>query len=1020
MNQPGNEAASGKSLDGLRFHVLGPLAVRAGDRWLRLGGPGQRSLLAALLLRANHVVSSDRLIEAIWGQTPPRTAAAKLQAHVSALRHALGNPFDPTEMRPLLVTRPPGYSIIVEPEQLDLNAFEVLAEEGLRLTREEPAEAAAKLRAALSLWHGLPLDGIVLGGAFEFEITRLEERHFGVVEERIDADLALGRHAELIAELEELARLHPLRERVHGQLMLALYRSGRRAEALDAFQRARGVLVEELGLEPGHDLQRLERGILTADPGLSAPPARPPQGPSAAVPSPFPVSQLPAAIDNLVGRDEVLGRLHGVLTGVPPRTTSAPVVAIISGLAGVGKTALAVRAAHEVGSWFPDGQLYVSLHEAGRPIDAGTLLMGLLRALGVDGAAIPDGRTERSQLLRSRVTGRRILVVLDDVASEAQVRPLLPGSPTCAVLMTSRVRLDGIEGAHRVDLGLLTRDQAIELIAGVAGHERVGSDTGAAAAIVESCGRLPLALRIVGAKLAARPYWPLARLATRLADDRRRLDELMVGDLDVRACLTLSYSTLPSQERRAFRLAGLLPMPDFTSWMVAALLEVDAATAERLLEGLANASLVDGSAVDAAGQTRYSLHGLLRTLALERAHGEEPAAALATAERRVIAACTAMARRAEAAVPGMRGLGRALAEEPRPGTDAAETEPGDPLEWFAAERPGIVAAVARACALGLDELACALAAAVSPYLSMRSHHEDWRRAQELATEAARAAGNRHSEAYARCWLGYCHLDRGDPLGAEEQFGRSRALFIELGDPRGEAHSLHGLGTALHGRGRVADGLRWLERGLRLFQELGDRQGQAWSLFNLGACQLERAETSAAVASLKRSIELFGEVGDPLGRAYAVRCLGNAHQRLEHLPEAVACLLDAFRVFADLGDQQGQAIAVLNLGGVYRKMGRVDAAMTCLQSSLGAFTELGSRFRVGTTLYELGQLHEDQGRADEAAECYRRGLREFREVGVRVWEARTLRKVGDVLAASDAEAAGGYWSEALAISRELGE
>ena len=647
-------AASEWSSCAPRFGILGPVEAWVGGRCLRLGGPGQRSLLAVLLLRANQVVPSRVLVEAIWGEAPPRTAMAKLQAHVSALRRALAPPLAGCEPSHLVVTRAPGYMIALGPEQLDLTTFERLAGEGRALLRQEPALAARKLRAALSLWRGEPLEDLDLGGELAPEAAILEERRFSVLEERIDADLQAGRHAELVAELEGLTLVHPLRERLYAQLMIALYRSGRRAEALGAFRRARRLLAEEIGLDPCWELQRLERAILVGDHELDPPPA----APAAVRPLGFPVRQLPPALGDLVGRDEVLSRLCRTVTGAPAREQRSTACTVISGSAGVGKTTLAVRTAHELRSRFPDGQLYLSLQTPDGPIDIDVLLANLLRTLGVESKMVPASLAERERLYRSLLSGRRILVVLDDAAGEGQVRPLIPGEPGSATLITSRARLEGIEGARRVDVGLLSPEDGVELMARVAGRERAASELEAAVQLVHCCGRLPLALQIAGAKLAARPHWSIAHLVERLRDERRRLDELRVGDLDVRASLMRSYRALGPHERRAFRLSSLLEMPDVTCSMVAALLDVDVPTAEELLERLVAAWLLEARVTDRAGQVCYSFHCLVRSLARERAEAEEHRAALCAAERRLVAARLArrdLARTAVIAAPRDRG-----------------------------------------------------------------------------------------------------------------------------------------------------------------------------------------------------------------------------------------------------------------------------------------------------------------------------------------------------------------------------
>jgi DNA-binding SARP family transcriptional activator len=598
----------------LRFGILGPVEARIGSRPLRLGGPGQRSLLAGLLLRANQVVSTHVLIGAIWGESPPRTATAKLHCHVSALRRTLGGPGS----APLVVTRPPGYLIAIGPEQLDLFRFDRLSAEGRALLRQAPALAASRLRTALCEWRGQPLEDLDLGGELASEAAVLRERRLSVLEERIDAELSAGLHGDLVAELEALTLAHPLRERLHGQLMIALHRSGRRAEALGAFRRARRLLAEETGLDPGRELQRLERAILVDDRGLD-PPA--PAGTARRLGQP--VRQLPPARRDLVGREEVLTALRRAVTGPPDRARRSTAYVAISGGPGTGKTALAVRTAHDLRSRFPDGQLHLSLRAADGPTAPAVLLGRLLRTLGIESELQPRSLSGREHLYRSLLSGRRVLVVLDDVASEAQVRPLIPGEPGCAALITSRARLEGIEGAHRIDVGLLSVEAGVDLVARVAGRELAASELDAARQVVHRCGRLPLALQIAGARLAARPHWTVGHLAERLADERRRLDELRAGDLDVRASLMRSYRALGPSEQRALRLAGLLDACEFTCQTVASVIGAGAAAADDVLERLVAARLLE--ARDRGGQMHYSFHTLIRLFARERALADRQA-----------------------------------------------------------------------------------------------------------------------------------------------------------------------------------------------------------------------------------------------------------------------------------------------------------------------------------------------------------------------------------------------------------
>ncbi|MGH3765795.1 MAG: BTAD domain-containing putative transcriptional regulator [Pseudonocardiaceae bacterium] len=585
----------------MNFEILGPLRVRLGEQPVQLSAPMPRMVLGVLLTRANTPVPVDVLVDALWaGQRDPR-AAKKLQLHVHRLRRALG---DPARIH----YENGGYTLRVQPGELDAQCFESALTEcaGAR----QPARAAALLRQALGLWRGDPFSDIVDLPLLRAEADRLSERRLAGLAQLYTAELACGHATTIIPELVELAARHPMREQLQGLLMTALYQGGRQADALEVYQRTRGALVEQLGLEPGNELQRLEHAILTCDPTLETPGA----------PSIAP-AQLPADITDFTGRETPLAtiaHLAGTAQG------SARALVAITGKAGAGKTALAVHAAHRLRDQYPDGQLFVNLRgtETG-PLHATDVLARFLRSLGVDPTAIPDDAEERAAVYRSRLADRRLLILLDDAACEAQLRPLLPGTPGCAVLVTSRARLAGL-GCAQVDLDVFEPDQAVELLARAAGPQRVAAEPAAAREIARLCGFLPLAIRVAGTRLSARPHWPLSRLETDLADEDRRLDSLQLGDLGVRASLARSYESLDVMARRAFRLLGLLEIRDVAPWVAAALLDVPQTRAEELMDTLVDLHLLDVAGHDASGQLHYRFHDLVRVYAREVAAAAEP------------------------------------------------------------------------------------------------------------------------------------------------------------------------------------------------------------------------------------------------------------------------------------------------------------------------------------------------------------------------------------------------------------
>jgi tetratricopeptide (TPR) repeat protein len=501
-------------------------------------------------------------------------------------------------------------------------------------------------------------------------------------------------------------------------------------------------------------------------------------------------------------------------------------------------------------------------------------------------------------------------------------------------------------------------------------------------------------MRIASVRLVARPRWPLNWLADRLADERRRLDELAVGDLAVRASVAISYRNLRPAEQRALRLLGLLDLPDFCAWVAAALLDMPVAEAETVLERLLDAQLLEAAGIDAGGRARYRFHDLLRLYARERGVAEEAPAERDAALRRALGAYLYLAERAEAGLPGgIRGIARAAAERWPVEDETAAALLADPLGWFAAERASLPAAVARARELALGTLAWGLAGAMSAFFELRAHYDEWRRVQRLACLAARQAGDRRGEAHALRSLGDVDLEQGRAASAAGHLEAALRHFGALGDRQGEAWALRGLGIARHGQGRLDEAVTSLERSLALFTDLGDQQGEAYATFSLGIARHEQGRLDEAVTSLERSLALFTDLGDQQGEAYAVRGLGRAYQALGRLDEAAGCFDRCLLAFRELADARGEALAILSLGEVDRGQGRLDSSADRYQRARGAFSRIGDRFGEALALHALGELYQHQGRSGEALACFEESLATFRELGVSLWEATTLRRMG---------------------------
>jgi DNA-binding SARP family transcriptional activator len=610
-----------------RFGLLGTVVVRDGDVLSPVNPPMARTLLAALLVSANRIVPAERLVDVMWNDSPPASAIASLHNHVARLRSRLAG------TGAVIRTVAPGYLLNVAPDDLDVEAFTGHVDRAARASATgEWAAAEASLTAALALWRGDPLADVTSQVLRTSEMPRLHQLLLDAQEARVDAYLHLRRYPEAIAQLHSLTAAHPLRERFHEQLMIACSRAGRVADALAAYQRARQVLRDELGIEPGPSLQELHHQVLTGDPAVSSVPPRvtvplqasvvntpgPARGPAGPV-------QLPADTADFTGRDAQVASLCDELAREPDDARPGAVtIAVVTGMGGVGKTTLAIHAAHRLRSRFPDGQLFANLDGGGiTPRRPAEVLARFLRDLGVPDGAIPDGLEERAARYRSLLAGRRVLVMLDDARDATQVRPLLPGSATSAVIVTSRHTLVDLSRSRLLRLDVLDDRESLELFNSIVGEERVAAEQAATAGVLGSCAGLPLAVRIAASRLASRPRWSLAHLATRLADEQTLLSELTAGDLGIRASLAVSYEALREarpQSARVFRLLGLASTADISLPAVAALAGQPQAEAAQALE-----DLVDSHLLDCPAPERFRMHDLVRSYAAELAKDADAA-----------------------------------------------------------------------------------------------------------------------------------------------------------------------------------------------------------------------------------------------------------------------------------------------------------------------------------------------------------------------------------------------------------
>jgi len=952
----GDLPAEAGKLISLTFRILGPLEVVAEGVPVPLGGPKPRLLLAALALQPNIVVSTESLVETLWPSTAPRSAAANIRTYIHSLRRRLGE-IHP-DLADRITSRASGYLLTVPAGELDHLAFTRLAAEaGRTLEDGDPEAALPLLDEAHALWRGEVLEGLPHDPSWGPAVARLGELRLSVQEQRLRARLALGRHSEVIAELRALVTAHPLREELWHHLISALRDAGRATEAAEAYEQVERVLADELCARPGAALREL-RATLDV--------------PRAEVP---PVCQLPLDLPDFTGRAETTGRLVAELRR--HAETGRPTVAVLSGPPGIGKSSIAVRVAHAVRGLFPDGQLHVDLAgTSSSPRSPMSVLAELLRALGIPDSGLPRDLAERAALLRSQLTGRRMCVVLDDAGSAAQVRPLLPGAGACAVLVTSRVRLPDLAGALPVDVDLLPEPDAARLLEGIVGRERVAAEPEDAAAILRQCGHLPLAIRVAGAKLSHRPSWSLRILADRLHDEHRRLDELRVGDLAVRASVTLSYDLLPMSAAAAFRRLGVLGPVQFPAWTVAAVL--GRRCAEDVLDVLVDAHLVELVATDAAGQPRYRLHDLLRVYAAELAEPEETGAAI----RRVLEGYLALAVEADDRMP-IHFFGQ-YRDQPPPALPSVQPPPAqpsaappsaappsaqppalppeadrllaDPAAWFAAERTTCVAAVALAAESGFDDLAWRLTAALTPYFDLRGHQDDWHATHLIALAAARRAGNVRGEAIVQRNLGQVLLYQDNDADAMLAFQASLELYRSIGDTQGLAEAHAGVGTVLRLQGQSEQALRPSHEALRLFGEAGDPHGEAAIRIAIGSIWVARECYATARRWFTDALEQSGEIGDRHREAHALKRLGLLHQKEGNLAKAREHVTRAIAVFTDLGDDHCVGYANQALGELCLHSGDLAHAQLLLVNSLSVHRRNGDRRSEADVSQLLGELH----------------------------------------------------------------
>jgi tetratricopeptide (TPR) repeat protein len=985
------------------FRVLGPLEIRDDSGALhRIPAGRSRTLCAALLLSAGTVISADALVRDVWDDAPPAQPRAALQVMVVRLRKALG-----PDVGSRIRTVPPGYLFAANPGELDLHVAQELCALGRAAHRRADwPETERLLDRALALWRGEPLADVPGGHLAARIAAGLQELRMEAMRQRFDALLALGRHEQILGELTAAVDSWPLHEQFRAQLLVARFRSGRRAEALAGYQDFRRVLVRELGVEPGTELAALHQAVLVGDPSLEwreattpsepglegkpereaapAPESEPESEPEpeyrpeadraggSAPPGRQRVSQLPTDVPDFTGRATEVARL---LAFVGPDRAPAPGVAVaaIHGMAGVGKTALAVHTAHLLCGRYPDGQFFLDLHAHSpdqEPVRPETALAQLLRAWGTPTDRIPDTVAELSAAWRSAVSGHRVLLVLDDAADASQVRPLLPGDEGSLVLVTSRHRLL-LDAAHVVDLDILPPAEAISLFRTVAG-ERSRAEPEAVAEAVALCGHLPLAIRIAAARLRTRPAWTVAELVRRLAD-RRRLAELTAGDRGVAAAFAVSYRQLTDAQQRMFRLLGLHPGADFDAEAVAALAGADPPTAEAVLEQLLDANLLQQRAAN-----RYRFHDLMRDHARSLAVEDREDALIRLSDHYRWRASEAI----EQVMP--HPPGRRPVVSPPSGAAAGSAPFADPEqaeEWLSAEQDNLVA------------------------IGVHSATEDWP-SWEYAGDLADI-------------LWRYQLARGLIHRSLALYEAATRAARRADDPARLARALRGQGRALHVLCRYEQAKDVTLQALHAGEGLGDAD-TAQTLNNLGSLAWRTGDLKQAADYLRRALELYRSAGD-VGAATALQNLGGVCVRLGRYAEAAAYYDQALALHTDLGNRAGQCDALIGLAGVLNRTGDDEKALDHLDRGLAIAADHRLRIAQLGLLETQGAVYTRIGRHREAVDSLRRCLALAQEAGHQLGEAYALTGLGTVhRLAGDLDQALACLEQAESLARRLGD
>lgn len=924
------------------FRILGPLQIGHDDEWRGVGASKWRALLATLLILPE-VVSVERLIDELWADHPPAGARKLVSGYVSQLRRLIGDPGGQ-----ILVTRPSGYQMLVPGGDIDSGRFErLLASARATLEAGAADSAADAVRQGLALWRGQALVDVPKGALVAAEAGRLEELRLSAIELQIEAAIRVGLATELSQLIPWLRRLtgdHPLRERFWYQRMQALNACGRPAEALQTYADASAVLAAELGADPGPDLRRLHQSILAGNPiagsgpSVAAAQSAPHPVMSATTPSTAVPRQLPAGVRHFAGRAEQL-RLLTQLADETAAATDAGAIVAISGVAGIGKTTLAVHWGRRVADRFPDGQLYLDLRgfdAASAPVRPAEALHEFLGALGVRASQIPSSLTGQVALYRSLLADKQMIIMLDNASDAEQVRPLLPGAPGSLVLVTSRrqlVSLVATEEAHVLALDLLTKTEALGLLGSRLGAQRIAAEPAATAELIGLCTGLPLALAIVASRAAVSPGVQLSALATELRAAERRLDGLSADEVNIRAAFSWSYGQLTGDAAGMFRLLAVHPGPDFTAEAAASLAGVPAARARQVLAELRAVGLL---AEGVPG--RYMLHDLLCAYAAEQARAEHSAADHDAATRRLLDHYLHTAYACALAIRPARE--RVAISAPHPGVVPEHlADEQQAMNWFGAEHHVLVAAVSMASDAGCSSHAWQIPWAIAEFLDRAGHWHDYAATQRTALAAASRLGDVAAQAVASRLLATACFRLAEYDQARTSGRFSLQSYQRAGDHAGQARAHRVLASVAEFQDRLTEALSHASQSLIIFRGIADRPGEADALNSVGWYHALLGNYQQARTLSWQSLILHRELGNRHGEAAARDSLGYIAHRGGRHAAAIRHYVSALSLFREAGDRYHQADTLTYLGDAYHAAREPQRAQNAWEQALHLFTEL---------------------------------------------------------------------------------